>query len=529
MTSIDPQLAVQERYAIGRRGFLRLGVGTSGALLGGASLLSFLASCGGAPAQANKTLTWARGDDLRTQDPQEISGLMEGTIARLLYDPLIDTDEGGNKVAALATEWQMAPDGKSYTFKLRSGVKFHDGTPFTADAVKFTFDRLLANPTLQHAAVWKDSLAQVVINDPMTVVFNLKAPNPGLINSFGEPILAQNAVEKYGDKFYEKGIGTGPFKYVEWKKNQQWVGEANKDYWNKGVVKLTKITFRPITEEATKIAALKAGELDIIDSLSGDQADDLAKDSNIVISRVPSFDTIHLTYNFRRAPFNNLDARKAVAYAINKEQITKNILRAGQLVGAPIPPGVVGYDEALAKAVIPYDPEKAKSLLQSAGVAPGTKIEFRLNPAFFAKMTEVSQFVSDQLRAVGFNVDMQYLEPGAYTEARKAGKFDLCVQQGNKSPDPDANYTTLVVAQTFGLFYKETRPEIEGLIVAARGELDNAKRDTLYKQVQKLMYDDMAELILYRQEYIWGSRKRVSGFKARADYQTRVFGCDVTG
>jgi peptide/nickel transport system substrate-binding protein len=528
MTSVDPKLAASEQYAIGRRGFLRLGVGTTGALIGGASLLSFLASCGSA-ASGNKTLTWARGDDLRTQDPQEIAGLMEGTIARLLYDPLIDTDEGGNKVAALATEWQMAPDGKSYTFKLRSGVKFHDGTPFTGDAVKFTFDRLLANPTLQHAAVWKDSLAQVVVSDPMTVVFNLKAPNPGLINSFGEPILAQNAVEKYGEKFYEKGIGTGPFKYVEWKKNQQWVGDANKDYWNKGVVKLTKITFRPITEEATKIAALKAGELDIIDSLSGDQAEDLAKDSNIVISRVPSFDTIHLTYNFRRAPFNNLDARKAVAYAINKEQITKNILRAGQLVGAPIPPGVVGYDEALAKAVIPYDPEKAKALLQSAGVAPGTKIEFRLNPAFFAKMTEVSQFVSDQLRAVGFNVDMQYLEPGAYTEARKAGKFDLCVQQGNKSPDPDANYTVLVVGQTFGLFYKESRPEIEGLIVAARGELDNQKRDTLYKQVQKLMYDDMAELILYRQEYIWGSRKRVSGFKARADYQTRVFGCDVTG
>lgn len=528
MASIGPVPTAHERYVVGRRGFLRLGVGTTGALIGGASLLTFLAGCGGT-ATGSKTLTWARGDDLRTQDPQEISGLMEGTIARLLYDPLIDTDEGGNKVAALATEWQMAPDGKSYTFKLRQGVTFHDGTPFTADAVKFTFDRLLANPTLQHAAVWKDSLAEVAITDPSTVVFKLRAPNPGLINSFGEPILAQNAIQKYGDKFYEKGIGTGPFKYVDWKKNQQWVGDANKEYWNKGVVKLDKITFRSITEEATKIAALKAGEVDIIDSLSGDQADDLAKDSNIAIARVPSFDTIHLTYNFRRPPFNNLAARQAVAYAINKEQITKNILKAGQLVGAPIPPGVVGYDEALAKAVIPYDPEKAKALLQSAGIAPGTKIEFRLNPAFFAKMTEISQFVSDQLRAVGFNVDMQYLEPGAFTAARKAGNFDLCVQQGNKSPDPDANYTVLVVAETFGLFYKEFRPEIVGLIVAARGELDPQKRDALYKQIQKLMYDDMAELILYRQEYIWGVRKRVTGFKARADYQTRVFDCSVTG
>ncbi len=527
MADTAPELVGSDGYALGRRGFLRLGLTASGTLIGGSSLLTFLASCGGATS-GGKSLTWARGDDLRTQDPQEIAGLMEGTIARLLYDPLIDTDEKGNRVPALATEWQMAPDGKSYTFKLRQGVKFHDGTPFTGDAVKFTFDRLLANPTLQHAASWKDTLAEVVVKDPLTVVFNLKAPNLGLINSFGEPILAQNAKEKYGDKFFEKGIGTGPFKYVEWKKNERWAGEANKDYWNKGVVKLDKITFRPITEEATKIAALKAGEVDIIDSLSGDQADDLAKDSNLVIARVPSFDTIHLTYNFRRAPFNNLDARRAVAYAIDKDQIVKNILKSGQLVGAPIPPGIVGYDEALAKAVIPYDPAKAKALLQSAGVAPGTKIEFRLNPAFFAKMTEVSQFISDQLRAVGFNVDMQYLEPGAYTETRKAGKFDLCVQQGNKSPDPDANYTVLVVGQTFGLFYKESRPEIEPLIVSARAELDNQKRDTLYKQIQKLMYDDMAELILYRQEYIWGARKRVSGFKARPDFQTRVFDTDVT-
>jgi len=271
------------------------------------------------------------------------------------------------------------------------------------------------------------------------------------------------------------------------------------------------------------------GKVDLADSLSGDQAADIGKDPNIVIARVPATDTIHLTYNFRRPPFNNHDARLAVAYAIDKNQIVQNILKSGQVVGAPIPPGVVGYDADLAKAVIPYDPEKAKALLQSAGVMPGTKIEFKLNPAFFAKLNEVAQFVSDQLRAVGLTVDMQFLEPGAYTEARKSGKFDICVQQGNKFPDPDANYTTLVLAESFGLFYKEFRPEIVPLITTARSELDPSKRDAEYKQIQRMMNDDVAELILYRQEYIWAVRKRVTGFKARTDFQTRVFTSDVVG
>lgn len=513
---------------VSRRRFLRVGTGAAGAMIGGPALLAFLTACGQTTSGGTKTLTWARGDDLRTQDPQEISGLMEGTIARLLYDPLIDTDETGKLVPSLATKWDVSADGKAYTFTLRQGVKFHDGTPFTADAVKFTFDRLLANPTLQHAAIWKDQLSDVVVKDPVTVVFNIKAPSPGIINSFGEPILAQNAKDKYGDRFYEKGIGTGPFKYVEWKKNDHWTGDANKEYWDKGAVKLDRIVFRSITEEATKIAALKSGEVLLIDSLSGDQATDVGKDANIAIARVPATDTIHLTYNFRRPPFNNHDARLAVGYAIDKNQIVQNILKAGQVVGAPIPPGVVGYDAELVKAVIPYDPEKAKALLKSAGVAPGTKIEFKLNPAFFAKLNEVAQFVSDQLRAVGFTVDMQFLEPGAYTEARKSGSFDLCVQQGNKFPDPDSNYTTLVIAEAFGLFYKEFRPEIVPLITNARSELDPMKRDALYKQIQRMMNDDVAELILYRQEYIWGVRKKVTGFKPRADFQTRVFTCDIT-
>ncbi len=528
ITDSNESLSV-EAGRLSRRGFVLRSTGAAAAVVSGPALFGFL-SAQAVAAQGEKTLTWARGDDLRTQDPQEISGLMEGTIARLLYDPLIDTDADLTLVPALATAWEIAPDGRSYAMTLRDGVEFHDGTPFTAEAVKFTFDRLLQNPQLQHAAVWLDTLEEVRIDGPLAVTFLLKVPNPGLITNFpAEPILAQNAIERYGEQFYEAGIGTGPFTFVEWSKNQRWVGEANTEYWDPSVVKLDRVIFRPITEESTRIAALRAGEVDLIDSLSGDQAAELASQDGIEIARIASTDTIHLTFNFTRPPFDNRDARWAVAHAIDVRTIVDDILQAGQAIGAPIPEGTIGYDPELVAAIPEFDPERARELLAQAGVAEGTKIEFKLNPAWFAKLDQVAEFVAQQLRDVGFDVELQFMEPGAYTEARQSHNFDLAVQQGNKALNPDTNYTVLVVFGTFGLAYAEARPDVVDLIVEARSELDEQKRAELYRQVQQAMYDDMAEFILYRQEYIWGVRERVVGFIPRADWQTRVFALDVEG
>jgi peptide/nickel transport system substrate-binding protein len=510
-----------------RRRLLGRSAGAAAIAISGPALFNLLAA-NAVGAQGEKTLTWARGDDLRTQDPQEISGLMEGTIARLVYDPLIDTDENLELVPALATEWEMAEDGLSYTFTLRDGVVFHDGTPFNADSVKFTFDRLLQNEQLQHAAIWLESLSEVRIDDPLTVTFLLTAPNPGLITSFpAESILAHNAIDQYGENFFERSIGTGPFRYVEWSKNQRWVGEANPDYWDPSVVKLSQVTFRPITEEATRMAALRSGEVDLIDSLSGDQADELGAQDGIEIARIPSTDTIHLTFNFTRPPFNIREARWAVAHAIDVNTIVNDILKAGQAIAAPIPEGTVGYDAELVAAIPEFNPERSIQLLAEAGVAEGTRIEFKLNPAWFAKLDQVAEFVTEQLRAVGFEVELQFLEPGAYTEARQSHSFDLCVQQGNKGLNPDPNYTVLVVYGTFGLAYADERPDVVEMIEQARSELDDARRDELYRQIQREMYDDMAEFILYRQEYIWGVRDRVVGFTPRPDWQTRVFALDV--
>lgn len=503
---------------------MRLGLGVAVAPV----LAQALLGCSPAGAGKGKTLTWARGDDLRTQDPQQISGLMEGTIARVLYDPLMDTDPKGFQTKVLATEYSMSADGTSYTFKLQPNVKFHDGSEFNSDAVVFTYERLLSNPTFQHASAFKGLLKKVTAIDARSVRFDLEKPNPGLITSFNEPILAPSAQKKYGADFYKYGIGTGPFKYKSWTQNQRWIGDANKDYWVKGTVKLDQIIFRSIREDATRIAALQSGEVDVIDSLSGDQAAQLSQDPNLSVVRSPATNELAITFNVRREPFKNKDARWAVAYAIDKENIVKNVVKAGKPAGASIPPGTVGYDEALFNKVIPYDMGKAKEALGKAGIPAGTKVSFKLNPAWFAKIKEASEYVANQLQQLGLQVDMQFLEPGAYTQARKTGDFDMCIQEIGRANNPDPNFTILYVDSAFGNFYKEVNPAIVKMIEGARAELDQKKRDADYKKIQQVLADDLPELILYQEEFIWGVRKRVTGFEGRTGGDTRVYACDVT-
>ncbi len=509
------------------RGALRLGLGAIAA----PALVEALSACGqlGIGGGATlKTLTWSRGDDLRTQDPQAISGLMEGTIARVLYDPLVDTDAKGNLVNVLATDWSMAPDGMSYTFKLRSGVKFHDGSDFNADAVVFTFDRLLSNPTFQHASAFKGVLQKTVKVDPLTVRFELAKPDPGLINSFGEPILSPAAKQKYGDEFYKQIGGTGPFKFKSWTQNERWIGEANKEYWLKGFVKLDQYVFRSIREEATRIAALQNGEVDVIDNLSGDQADELGKDSNIQIVRSPGTSNIEITFNVRRDPFKNKDARWAVAYAIDRTNIVKNITKSGTVVGASIPPNTPGHSPELWAKLTPYDMGKAKELFAKAGLKAGTPISFKMNPAWFPKLKETGEYITAQLNELGFKVTLQFLEPGAYTDARKSGDFDLAIQEIGRAFNPGPNLKIIIGDSAFGNFYKEVNPDILKLIDAANTELDPKKRDEAYRKIDALLADDLPEFPLYQREIIWGVRKRVQGFEGRVGGDTRVQQCDVT-
>jgi peptide/nickel transport system substrate-binding protein len=294
------------------------------------------------------------------------------------------------------------------------------------------------------------------------------------------------------------------------------------------MVKLDQVIFRPIREDATRFAALQSGEVDVIDGLSGDEADQLSKDPNIQVVRSPGTSLLAITFNLRKDPFKNKDARYAVSHAIDRENIVKNITKLGKNVGATIPPGTVGYDEKLFNSPIPYDMSRAKELFQKAGLQPGTKISFKMNPAWFPRLKETGEYIANQLRTLGFDPNLQFLEPGAYTEARKSGEFDLAIQEVGRAQNPGPNYQIIIGESAFGNFYKEINPQIVPMIQAATSEIDPAKRDAAYKAIQKAIYDDNVEFPIYFRELIWGVRKRVTGFQGRVGGDTRVYYCGVT-
>jgi peptide/nickel transport system substrate-binding protein len=492
-------------------------------------LVEALAACGqltGGGSQ--KTLTWSRGDDLRSQDPQANTGLMESTIAAVLYDGLVDTDPSGKIIPALSTEWSMAQDALSYTFKLRPGVKFHDGSDVNAAAVVWSYNRLMSDPSFAAASPFQGFLKGTTAVDSMTVRFDLSKPNPGLITSFTTAIVSQAAQQKYGNDFFKQIGGTGPFTFKSYTPNDRWIGLANKDYWQKGAVKLDQYVFRSIQEEATRIAALQSGELDVIDNLSGDQAEQLGKDPNLQIVRSPGTSNIEFTFNLRRDPMKNKDARLAVTYAIDRNNIVQNITKSGKVVGASIQPNTPGYNADLWNKLSPYDMKQAQDHFAKAGLTAGTPLAFKMNPAWFPKLKETGEYIQAQLNQLGFKTTLTFLEPAAYTDARKSGDYDICIQEVARAFNAGPNLKTIFIDEALGNFYKEVNPNIVSMITNASAELDPTKSDAAYKQIDSAIADDLPEWPLYQRELIWGVRKRVQGFQGRVGGDTRVQLCDVT-
>lgn len=171
---------------------------------------------------------------------------------------------------------------------------------------------------------------------------------------------------------------------------------------------------------------------------------------------------------------------------------------------------------------------KAKQLFARAGLQPGTPLSFKMNPAWFPKLKETGEYMVAQLNELGFKTTLQFLEPAAYTDARKSGEFDLCIQEIARAFNPGPNLTTIFIDQALGNFYKDVNPTIVTMITVASAELDATKRDDAFKKIDALIADDLPEFPLYQRELIWGVRKRVQNFEGRVGGDTRVQFCDVT-
>ncbi|WP_441338780.1 ABC transporter substrate-binding protein [Mesorhizobium sp.] len=377
-------------------------------------------------AKPGGAITITYKDDVATLDPAIGYDWQNWSMIKTLFDGLMDYEPGTTNLRPdLAESYEIAPDGKTFTFKLRQGVKFHNGREMTADDVKYSLDRV-TNPKTQSpgagffgsikghddvAAGKAESLAGVTVVDPYTIKFELTRPDATFLHVMAinfSHVVPKEEVEKYGADFGKHPVGTGAFKFAEWTLGQRVVFERNPDYWHKGLPHLDKVTFEIGQEPIVALLRLQKGEIDVLGDVIPPakfqevMADPEQKDRVVEGGQLH---TGYITMNTTMAPFDNVKVRQAVNMAINKDRIVQLINNRGVPANQPLPPSMPGYDKEFKG--YPYDVAKAKALLAEAGHPDG------FDTQLFAMNTDpnprIAQAIQQDLAAVGIKASIQSL------------------------------------------------------------------------------------------------------------------------
>jgi len=439
------------------------------------------------------TSIWAAESDPVALNPITNSNFASTQGFEHCYESLTAYDAKLNIIPSLAESWEQ-PDDLTYIFKLRQGVKWHDGSDFTAEDVKYTFDIVL-DP--EGPAVWRsnfDQVDSVEIVDPHTVKFTTKAPFPPLLGAFA--ILRSSAIIKKGameeTNLDSTIIGTGPYKLIQYVPQDVIELEKFADYWGAPLPYLDKVTFKILVDEDTRIATLRAGQVDyaFLTAL-GEQR--LAGDEQLVLIKGPRTFLFIFVFNMLRAPWSDVRVRQAISLATNRDELIEKAMSGAGDISGPIPTGFGDWfippDELREKYYI-EDLEKAKALLAEAGVAEGQKLDLLVTDfggsGFY---TGAGVVWKEQLARIGIDVQIRLVEQGVYIqEASPDGNWNYDVGINAFSPrhDPDGFVWARFFSENpYAVGYKNER--MDEILPAARAELDLEKRHALYREAQEIL------------------------------------------
>ncbi len=471
----------------------------------------------------------------KSLDPHTVTAVNDFRILMNVYDGLVRYKSGTLEVEpALAESWTISQDGKTYTFKLRDGVKFHDGSAFNAEAVKFNFDRMLKEDHPFHdtgpfpLSFFFSAVDTVEAPDAKTVVFKLKEPYAPFLSNLAYPtglIVSPEAVKKNGKDFGRHPSGTGPFKFVEWQSNSKVVVEANPDYWGEAP-KLKAVVFRPITDANTRVAEMLSGGVDVMVEVPPDNVATFANDPNFTVQEQAGPHLWFLILNTKDGPFKDKLVRQAINYAIDKKALVENVLQGTAVVAAgPTPPAFSwAYNESLQP--YPHDPEKAKALLKEAG-ATDASLTFYVTQGGSGMLDPVAMgsAIQADLAKVGLKVKIESYEWNTFLSKVNPGLEDKAdmAEMAWMTNDPDTlPYLALRTEATpdkggFNSGYY-SNPKVDELLVAARQETDQTKRAALYKQMQEIVHDDAPWAFIANWKQNAVTSARVEGFKLEPSF-----------
>lgn len=487
---------------------------------------------------AGATLTFLWGGDTDRLDPPAMTS-QEGFIATTaMYEGLVRYKSGSTDIEpALAESWQIQDDGRTYLFKLRSGVRFHDGSPLTAEAVAFSFDRSInkENPLFQEAQgdyggfpFINDYIGSVVTKveavGPLEVKFTLKQKFSPLLSNLAIPpgfVISMEALKKYGKKINENPVGTGPFKFVEWKKDDHITVEAFDGYWGPKP-KLQRIVFQPVPEASVRVLKIQRGEADVAWPFDPKDAPALRGKAETDVLEIPGLNVNMAEFNLKRPEFQNKALRQALNYAVNKQELAEKLYSgAGEPATGVLPASSWAYNPEL--KAYPYDPERARALLREARYDGNVIIldTYTIPRGYNPVGAKLAEAVQQYFTAVGVKSEIVTGEWTQYRKDRREGKLHLAFGGWQADTgDPENFLGVFFHSRNQGgintSFYGD--PEVDRLLDQANEETDTAKRKALFNQAERKIVEDAPWLFIGHIKQQVAIRKRVRNFVLQPTY-----------
>jgi len=477
-------------------------------------LLAFLLVWTGGIAEA-KTLVIGTWQEAMGLDGRVEPGVAEAERSNTIMEALLCFNHDMELTPRLATDWEHSDDGLEITFYLREGVYFHHGREFVADDVKYTYEWLLdPDNEAPNRSLYIDIVEIEIVNDH-EIIFHLREPNGFLINNIARMnIVPRDKAEELGDEFGSRPVGTGPFIFDTWRRDDRMVLKANPDYWG-GAPKVDELQFRVIPSDSARLMAFEAGEIHMfqggVDAL---EIERLEEDPNIVVGRAPGPGYEYVGFNQKSPLMNDYRIRQAVSHLINREGIVDHVLGGiGSPAYSPIPPMLPWHHDGLEPHA--YDPEKARQLLAEAGYPDGG-FSLSLHTSDVDHRMEIAEILAYELGELGVDVEIRIEEWGAFWDRiMHTTDYDMYILSWHGQLDPDrATYRQFHSegGRYDYIYYDNARVNMlldEGRIVPA----DSDRSLEIYREVQEIIYRDVPYAFIFYIEEIALSQPYITGFE----------------
>ncbi len=460
--------------------------------------LLFVALLIGSPAfAAGKDIIYGSESTAKSLDPHDTSDTYSGAIERTMLQGLMGFDSDLKIIPVLAESYTFNDEATEFSFNLRKGIKFHDGTPFNAEAVRANIERMMTGKYKRSSLMKPVKELQVI--DDYTVKFILKEPFGAFINAVAHPgalIVSPKAIEQYGDDINKHPVGTGQFKFVEWVSGNHVKVERNPDYWGEKA-KVDTITFRPIPEGGARLAMLRAGQAHYIYPMPPSLKKLAEVDKKIDLIERSSIIVRYLIMNTQYKPLSDVRVRQAINYALDVDSIIKIAWGgAGEASDSILPPNLQHYSK---QTVWPYDLEKAKALMKEAGYENGFKVVFMTpNASIRLRATEM---IKQQLEKIGITGDLVSMDVASFYNKLESNRADdnppvpFLAFGGWSASTGDADWGTRPLISTdgfpphmsnFGFF---SDPEVDKQIKAGLSSADPKVRADAYAKLQDYVWE----------------------------------------